>query len=553
MTRARVHPLFRRGYHHASVVSCVVLVALAAIAPVPMSAQETLGRVDFRVSCSAQAQAEFNRAVALLHHMTYPRAREAFERVARVDPQCAMAHWGIAMTLFQPLWPTRPGPQELQRGWEAAQAALSSTAITERERLLAKAVAAFFQNPESSDYWQRIRRWEAGMADAHRAYPRDHEFVAFYALSHLAAAASDEKAVSEHSERAADLLVAVYAENPDHPGAMHYLVHASDVPGRERASLDVTHKYENTAPTNPHALHMPTHIYTRLGDWNGVIRGNLLAADAALANPAGDHGQFVWDEFPHAIEYLVYAYLQQGADELAEAQLVRLDKTASLEPTFKTAFHLASTRARYALERKAWHEAMLVVPREMPMLNWDRFTWPEAITWFVKGLGAARLNRIQDARTALQSLEDLQAKTSSAGEELFARNIHILILELSAWIAHAERDVVASQSFMREATALELATPKHAVTPAPTLPAYELWGDILLAQQEPDEALRAYRKSLELYPNRFNSLLGAAQAAVATRDSATAAEYYGDLLKLAATASTRGAISEARTFITGRR
>jgi tetratricopeptide (TPR) repeat protein len=531
----------------------IVVGSLPVASATRLSAQDALGTVDFRVSCSAPAQAAFNRAVALLHHMTYPRAREAFEGVARLDPHCAMAQWGIALTLFQPLWPTRPGPRELQRGWEAAQAALRAPTITERERLLAAAVVAFFQDPGASDYWQRIRRWEAAMAEAHRAYPRDHEVVAFYALAHLAAAASDGRSVSEHAERAADLLAGVYAENPDHPGAMHYLVHASDVPGRERASLAVTRQYENTAPRNPHALHMPTHIYTRLGDWPGVVRGNLLAADAALAHPAGEQGQFVWDEFPHAVEYVVYAYLQQGADESAEAQLTRLHTTASLEPTFKTAFHLASTEARYALERRAWHEAMSLVPRARPTLDWDRFTWPEAVTWFAKGLGAARLGRIPDARDALEKLATLQVRASSAGEALFARNIQILHLELSAWLAHVQGDVAASQSLMREATDLELATPKHAVTPAPTLPAYELWGDLLLAQQDPDAALRAYRQSLELYPHRFNSLLGAAQAAEAVRDAATAAAYYRELLDIAATGSARPALAEARAFLAAKR
>ena len=178
----------------------------------------------------------------------------------------------------------------------------------------------------------------------------------------------------------------------------HYLVHANDVPGRERESLEIIRKYQDAAPRNPHALHMPTHIYTRLGDWDAVVRGNLRAAEAALQVPAGDRGQFVWDEFPHAIEYVVYAYLQKGDDHQAAAQLQRLQGTARLEPTFKTAFHLASTRARYALERHLWSEASSLVPRDPPTLNWDRFTWPEGVTWFARGLGAARLGRLAEAR-----------------------------------------------------------------------------------------------------------------------------------------------------------
>jgi len=540
---------FQSGHCRALLVAVALLADQAASGAAGARVQETLGTVDFGVSCSARAQAEFNRAVALLHHMTYPSARAAFENVSRIDPECVMAYWGIAMTLFQPLWPTRPGPQELRRGWDASQTALRSSATTERERLLAGAVAAFFENPDATDYWQRIRRWESAMAAAHRAYPRDHEIAAFYALSHLAAAASDEKSVNEHSERAAALLGAVYAENPDHPGAMHYLVHASDAPGRERMTLEVTRKYETAAPRNPHALHMPTHIHTRLGNWNAVIHGNLLAADAALENPAGDRGQFVWDEFPHAIEYLVYAWLQQGADENADVQLRRLHGTASLEPTFKTAFHLASTRARYALERKAWREATALVPRESPALNWDRFPWPEAVTWFARGLGSAREQNVPGTQSALQRLEHLESVMRAAAEDLFARNIRVLLLELRAWLAHVQGDAAASQALMREATDLELATPKHAVTPAPTLPALELWGDLLMDQRDAQRALQMYRQSLELYPNRFNSILGAARAARASGDSAAASVYYEDLLKLAVPGSKRAGITEAQAFV----
>ena len=307
---------------------------------------------------------------------------------------------------------------------------------------------------------------------------------------------------------------------------MHYLVHANDVPGRERESLEITRKYEALAPRNPHALHMPTHIYTRLGDWDGVIRGNLRAAEAALEYPAGDHGEFVWDEFPHAIEYLVYAYLQKGADDRAAAQLKRLRATARLEPTFKTAFHLASTQARYALERRAWNEAVLIVPREPATLDWDRFTWPEAIARFARGLGAAHLGKVEEARAAVERLEELEAATRKAGEDLFARNIRVLRLELNAWLAHAEGQEESSVALMREAAELEVSTPKHAVTPAPTLPAHELLGDLLMEQKQPAEALAAYKRSMELYPRRFNSLLGAARAARALGDEAQARTFY---------------------------
>jgi tetratricopeptide (TPR) repeat protein len=508
-----------------------------------------LGKVDFRVSCSPEARVEFNRAVALLHHMTYPQARQAFERTAKIDPGCAMAHWGVAMTLFQPLWPTRPGPAELRAGWEAIHNANALRPPTERERLFVRAAEAFFQDPQSTDYWGRIRRWEKAMEQVYNRFPEDPEAAAFFALAHLATAPSDRISLS-HSERAARLLLTLYRANPDHPGAMHYLVHANDVPGRERESIEIIRKYESAAPRNPHALHMPTHIYTRLGDWEGVIRGNLKAAEAALEHPAGDRGQFVWDEFPHAIEYLVYAYLQKGEDEKARGQLRRLQQTEKLEPSFKTAFHLASTQARYALERRDWHEAAAVVPRGFSAVDWDRFPWPEAVSWFAHGLGAARGGDVPKARTAAKRLEELEKAASAAREDLFTRNIRVLRLAVSAWQAHADlRERAASVALMTEAAELEASTPKHAVTPAPTLPAYELLGDLLLEQGQPGRALVAYRRSLELYPGRFNSLRGAARAARSSGDAVLARTFYQQLLSLVPEGTRKAPLDEARSSI----
>jgi tetratricopeptide (TPR) repeat protein len=519
---------------------------------VEQHAGHALGTVDFPITCSEQAQLEFNRAVALLHHMTYPQARESFELVATTDPSCAMAQWGIATTLFQPLWPTRPSPEALQRGWEAVQKAKALQPATERERLFVATAEAFFLEPASSDYWLRIRRWEQAAERVYTAFPDDLGAAAFYALAHLATAPSDTISRA-HSDRAAEILLALYNRNSDHPGAMHYLVHANDVPGRERELLEITRKYETVAPRNPHALHMPTHIYTRLGDWNGVIRGNLRAAEAALEYPAGDQGEFIWDEFPHASEYLVYAYLQKGSDDEAATQVKRLHATARLEPTFKTAFHLASTQARNALERRAWKEAALIVPREPTTLDWDRFAWPEAIAQFARGMGSAHLGEIDKASAAGERLEELEAATRKAGEDLFARNIKVLRLELSAWVAHVEGQREPSIALMQEAAELEASTPKHAVTPGPTLPAYELLGDLLMEQKRAKEALVAYKRSMDLYPKRFNSLLGAARATRALGDEALARTFYQELLEFADGGTRQPALEEARSYVAQRR
>jgi len=515
-------------------------------------ARHALGKVDFPISCSGQAQVEFNRAVALLHHMTYPQAREAFERITMTDPQCAMAHWGVAMTLFQPLWPTRPRPEALQRGWEEVQKAKALQPPTVREQLFVAAAEAFFLDPATSDYWLRIRRWERASEKVYATFPNDPEAAAFYALAHLAVAPSDATSRA-YSDRAAEMLLRVYEHNPDHPGAMHYLVHANDAPGRERESLEITRKYESAAPRNPHALHMPTHIYTRLGDWDGVIRGNLLAADAALEYPAGDHGEFVWDEFPHAIEYLVYAYLQKGVDEEAAKQLQRLRATARLEPSFKTAFHLASAQARYVLERRDWRTAVLIVPREPATLDWDRFAWPEAIALFARGLAAAHLGKIDEAKANIARLGELEASMRKAGEELFARNIQVLRLELSAWRAHMEGKEEPSVALMIEASELEASTPKHAVTPGPTVPADELLGDLLMEQENPAAALMAYRRAAERYPRRFNAVLGAARAARTLGDESAARNFYHELLEIADGGTRQPALKEAQSYVSSKR
>lgn len=522
-------------------------VLLAVTASAADHEHSSLGRVDFRVSCSAPAQERFNQAITLLHHMTYPQAREGFERALQAESGCAMAHWGVAMTLFQPLWPTRPDAAALARGWDEVRKA-KSLPSSAREQEFIKAAEAFFMQPESKDYWARIRRWEQASRQTYQALPDDDEAAIFYALAHLATTPASGN-LREHADESAAILLKVYQKQPDHPGVMHYLVHANDVPGRERELLEITKKYDSIAPNNPHALHMPTHIYTRLGAWDGVIKGNLRAADAALLHPAGERGELVWDEFAHAIEYLVYAYLQQGADDEAAEQLHRLQSTPRMEPSFKTAFHLASTQSRYALERRDWNAASKIEPRTPTYLDWDRFMWAEATAQFARGLGAAHLGKNEEVQSALARLDELEKLARKAGEDLFARTIEVLDLELAAWSAHARGQDAKSIEIMRAAAELEVATPKHAVTPGPTLPAYELLGDLYTEQNKPVEALAAYQKSLQLYPRRFNSLLGAATAARAAGDKANARALYTQLLQLAAPDSPRLAVKEAKQYL----
>lgn len=478
----------------------LALVALAG--PVSASEPHAAHGVDFRVHCAAAVRGDFDRALALLHHMTYPQARSAFVAIEQVEPKCAMAYWGEAMTLFQPLWPTRPSLAERERGWKAVQQARALAPKDPRERAFVDMAAAFFEDPASEDYWARILRWDAATQRLLDAFPQDDEARAFRALALLATTPAD-RVSRDHADQAAELLQQVLAHDPDHPGAMHYLVHANDVPGREKESPEVTHGYEAVAPDNPHALHMPTHVYTRLGDWDGVVRGNLRAAEAALRYPAGEHGEFVWDEYAHAIEYLVYAYLQQGDVANAKAQRDRLLATQHLQPSFKTAFHLASVQARIPLETHDWKAAAALRPRTPATVDWEKFAWPEAIAQFAHGIGAAHTGKLDEAKSASARISALEAKMAAAKETLFERNIRVLRLELDATIAQAEGRKAEAIALAQQAVELERATPKHAVTPGPTLPAEELLGDLRVAQGDGMDARDAYRRELTQYPNRL--------------------------------------------------
>lgn len=492
-------------------------------------AATALGTVEFPVSCNAVAQASFDRGVALLHHMTYPQARDAFAAAAAADPACAMAHWGIAMTLFTPLWPTRPDAAALRQGWQATERARALAPDDVRQRGFIAAAGAFFRDPDHPDYWARVRRWEAAQADLYDAFPADVEVATFHALAHLAGAPPTGADARQRADHAAALLLAMHQAHPRHPGAMHYLVHANDVPGREAQSIDVTRRYDASAPRNPHALHMPTHIYTRIGDWDRVIDGNRRAAEAALEHPAGDRGQYVWDEFAHAIEYLVYAHLQQGNDVAAASEAARLMAVPNLQPGAKSAFHLASIPARLALERGDWAAAAVLTPRQPASLDWDRNPWPEAIARFARGLGAARRGNAAVAQTQADRLVALEAATRAQGEALFAGHVRVLLLALQGWIAHAQADPTGARARLSEAAGLEASLPKPPVTPGPTLPAHEMLGDLLTLQDAPAAALTAYEHALALYPRRFNALLGAAQAAEATGDLDKARRYASEL------------------------
>jgi tetratricopeptide (TPR) repeat protein len=467
--------------------------------------EAALGAVHFEVSCSEEVAEDFDDAVAFLHHMQYVESRAAFERIAEADPSCGMAHWGIAMTLFQPLWPERPSPEALERGWEEIAKAQQLGGATEREADLITAAEAFFREPDSADWWTRIQRWSDAMTQAHAARPNDIETGAFYALSQLAAGQVASDRMAYHG-RAAEVLLGIYDREPTHPGAIHYTIHANDVDARSDESLAVVRSYDDIAPEVPHALHMPTHIFVRLGAWPDVIEWNQKSAEAALQFPAADG---ISHHYPHALDYLVYAYLQQGEDDKAGAIVQEVSgEQGPFQGTFISAFHLAAMPARHAVERRAWDEALAVVPGTPASVAWDRFWWAESLSWFARGLGASREGDADEAEGAEGRMMALRDAARAAGEDGFATYIEVDRLVLAAWRAHGAGQDEQAVERAREAVALEATTQKHPVTPGALYPSQEALGDLLLELERPEEALSAYEGSLATWPGRFNSLAG---------------------------------------------
>ena len=539
--------LFTKGQ-----LALVTAVVMACAAPATRQGDHQrgaseLGAVAFDVSCTAEVADDFDRAIALLHHMQYVQSRAAFEQIVQSAPDCGMAHWGVAMTLFQPLWPSRPGPEVLQRGWEEVQLAQSLGPGSDRETDLVNATAAFFQDPDSADWRLRIQRWSDGMNQAYAARSDDIETAVFYALSHLAVGQYESDRMAYHAH-AADVLLKVYEQEPTHPGAIHYTIHANDVHSRANESLEVVRSYGEIAPEVPHALHMPTHIFVRLGLWPEVIEWNRRSADAALNFPAPDG---ISHHYPHALDYLVYAYLQQGNDSMANTILE--ETFAQEEPfqgTFISAFHLASIPARYAVERHAWTEAKAIAPATPPSVTWERFSWAEAISWFARGLGAVHTDDMELAEQAELRMIELRDKAKTAGEVGFANYIEIDRLVLSAWRTYADGQTERALELMGSAVDLEASTEKHPVTPGALYPAQEALGDLLFDMERFQEAYTAYENSLVAWPGRFNSIAGAASAAKEAGLTAEAATYYRSLLAMSAEPdSSRPELSEARQFL----
>ena len=486
---------------------------------------EELGAVEVHALCKPAAVPHLREGLALLHHMTYERADQAFADASAADPACALAWWGRAMTYIHPLWSDPPTAETFERGDQFVQKAKSLEATTAEEQAYIAAVEAYYGEGRSATETANLAAFAAGWELAHEQHPDDLEAASFFALALLGTADPQDKSFARQ-KRAGDIAANIRARAPEHPGAHHYIIHAFDYPPLADQALDVALHYGDIAPEVPHALHMPTHIFTRMGLWKESIEWNERSAAAALKQPVDGAISL---HYLHALDYLAYAHLQLRQDDEAQEVLRTLEAIDQpMQVEIAVPYTLAAVPARVTLERQQWTRAAALEPRVPQSYPWDRFPAIEAITWFARSLGAARSGDVDAAEAALAKLASLREAAASTSA-YWANQVDIQRAAAAAWLALAKGDEAGALESMQEAAQLEAATEKHPVTPGEVLPAAELLGDLLMELGRYADARAAYETSLARSPNRFNSLSGAARAAERAGDAAAATRYRRDL------------------------
>jgi hypothetical protein len=514
------------------------------------SGDRRLGTVHFATSCTAAAQGQFDRAVALLHSFEFGAAIEAFDATLRVDPGCTMAHWGIALCRWGNPFAARERPAaQLKSGLDAIDRAKRTPPKTERERAYVAAAERLYAHFETTSQSARVVAYERAMAAVADKYPEDREASIFYALS-LAASAPPSDTTYANQLKAGAILERLLPEQPDHPGIAHYIIHSYDVPPLAGRALEAARRYAAIAPGAPHALHMPSHTFTRLGYWQESIDANLAAA--ASARREGETAEEL-----HAMDYLAYAYLQTARDDQVGRLLSALpevssrfdpENTGAAAPPLAGVFSMAAIPARYALERRAWEEAARLIPHA------SKYPYTEGMTYFARALGAAHTGELASARASIAALDDIRQRLDRERESYWADQVAIEHRAAQAWLALAEGRHSEALQVMRDAADREDRTEKNAVTPGPLAPARELLGDMLLQVNRPAEALREYAATLTKEPNRFRSVYGAGRAASLAGDTAAARRYFDQLVTICERADSpaRPELAEARQMVAGR-
>ena len=502
-----------------------------------------LGTVHFETSCAPGVHKTFDRGVALLHSFWFSAAIRAFDEVLASDPQCVMAHWGKAMSWWGNPFAGMRSADAITAGLAAVDAAKAGTGGSDRERAYVAAVETLFRDASTRDQRTRTLAYASAMEALAAKYQDDVEARIFYALALGQTALPADKTYANQLKAAA-ILEKEFERQPDHPGLAHYIIHSFDVPALAPRALGAARRYAKIAPHAPHALHMPSHTFTRLGLWQESIDTNLASAAAARKDNATA-------EELHALDYQAYAFLQTAQDADARRTIdaipplfpkIAAPGAGNAAPPAAGYYAAAAIPARYALERNAWDEAAALEVRKSPV------AWADAVTWFTRALGAARSGNPPASRAAIAELARLRDALGSPDDAYWREQVEIQRRGATAWTALAEGRADEALMLMHEAADMEDATEKAAVTPGPIKPARELLGEMLIELQKPSDALAAFEATLTKEPNRFRALLGAARAAEAAGDRQKARQYYDSLLEITARATEphRKELSEAR-------
>jgi tetratricopeptide (TPR) repeat protein len=485
-----------------------------------------IGTVSFETSCSPATKAQFNEAVALLHSFWFSESRALFESVLKTDPNCAMSHWGIALTHWGNPFAGQRSAQTIANGKAAIDKGLATGSPTTREKGYLDAVAILFSSNDVTNQRQRVLDYEKAMGRLSVANKGDIEARIFWALSVAQAASPTDKTYARNLQ-AAEMLEPLYKQMPNHPGIAHYIIHTYDVPALAQKALPAARAYADIAPAVPHALHMPSHTFTRIGFWKESVTTNTRSAIES-EKTAG------WAEAMHARDYMTYAYLQMGMDAQAKANMEQAMAVAAKPGGTQGAagagpnmFALAAIPARYAMERQQWAEAAALQPRPAPGTPYT-----EAITHFVRAIGAARAGRPTDAAADVARLAALRDREIEMKDEYWASQVDIQRRGADAWVMFAQGRKDAAIAQMRETADMEDLTDKAAVTPGPIAPARELLGYMLIENNQPKEALVEFESVMKKEPNRFLAIYGAAKAAEAAKQSAKAKGYFKQLVEM---------------------
>lgn len=487
--------------------------------------EEEVGSVQFSTSCSPEVATEFNRAVALLHSFQYEKTRETFANVAKQDPNCAMAYWGVAMSHYHGLWDNgdmNAGRAAITR---AQQIAAASSKTTNREKSYLAALDEIYKE-DGKDKYAHAQAFEQKMAELQAAYPDDSEAAIFHALTLAITAPKTDKTFA-NQRKCGEILEPIFAKNPHHPGIAHYIIHCYDNPVLAEQGLQAARLYAKIAPASAHANHMPSHIFTRVGSWDESISSNLRSAEIASADEKTSQNGEARDQHLHAMDYLEYAYLQSGRITKAKAVVEEMNSLKPLSGLSLTGnYGQSAIPARYALERREWRQASTLQASE------NGVPWARALLWMAIGIGGARSGDVATAGKAEQMLASLRDSATSL-DQYWSKQIEVQRREVAAWTAEENRKSDDAISTMRSAAELEESMDKHAVTPGAILPAREMLAELLSIHGQAQAALGEYRAVLKVAPNRFNALYGAASAAEAAGNATLANQFFQKLTEVA--------------------